>query len=402
MNTKIMALGLLVATGAAVVAAPSLKSNATAVAKVPPAATQPRTTQQQTIPKVEAVFVLDTTGSMSGMIDAAKEKIWSIARTMAQAQPTPEIRIGLVAYRDLGDAYVTKVVDLSADLDSMYATLMDFSADGGGDGPESVNRALYDAVNGMSWSQDASSYRVVFLVGDAPPHMDYQNDVAYTDIASAAAAHGIVINTIQCGAMPDTAAHWQRIAALGNGRYFQVEQAGSAVAIDTPYDAHIAALSARLDATRLYYGDADERAAMEQKTAATEKLHGLASVSALARRGVFNVTAAGAANFVGERDLVDDVASGRVDIESVPSAELPPALADLAPEEQRREVESIADRRQSLQKEIAELAELRDAFILDTLDAAGGADASLDLGIYEAVRTQAAPKGLTYESGPRF
>ena len=66
---------------------------------------------------------------------------------MASAQQTPQIRIGLVAYRDRGDSYVTKVVDLSVDLDSIYATLMDFEADGGGDTPESVNKALYDAAH---------------------------------------------------------------------------------------------------------------------------------------------------------------------------------------------------------------------------------------------------------------
>ena len=76
----------------------------------------------------------------------AEEKIWSIATTMASAQQTPEIRIGLVAYRDRGDAYVTRVTDLSTDLDSMYAELMRLTAQGGGDGPESVNRALADAV----------------------------------------------------------------------------------------------------------------------------------------------------------------------------------------------------------------------------------------------------------------
>ncbi|MGI9233684.1 MAG: VWA domain-containing protein, partial [Woeseiaceae bacterium] len=104
-------------------------------------------------PKVDVVFVLDTTGSMDGLIQTAKEKIWSIATTMASAQQTPEIRIGLVAYRDRGDSYVTKTVDLSDDLDSVYATLMDFEAHGGGDTPESVNEALYTAVHDMSWSQ---------------------------------------------------------------------------------------------------------------------------------------------------------------------------------------------------------------------------------------------------------
>ncbi|MEE8108685.1 MAG: vWA domain-containing protein, partial [Gammaproteobacteria bacterium] len=190
-------------------------------------------------PKVDVVFVLDTTGSMSGLIQTAKEKIWSIATTMASAQPTPEIRIGLVAYRDRGDRYVTKLVDLSADLDSVYAKLMDFQADGGGDTPESVNKALYDAVHDMSWSQGEQAYQVIFLVGDAPPHMDY-NEVRYPAIVADALEKGIVINTIQCGGMSTTVAPWTQIASLGHGKFFQVNQAGGAVAFTTPYDDKIA------------------------------------------------------------------------------------------------------------------------------------------------------------------
>ncbi|HPG25962.1 MAG TPA: VWA domain-containing protein, partial [Myxococcota bacterium] len=92
-------------------------------------------------PRIEAVFVLDTTGSMSGLIEGAKQKIWTLASEMANARSQPEIRIGLVAYRDRGDDYVTRRFDLSPDLDAMYAELMRFSAGGGGDGPESVNQA---------------------------------------------------------------------------------------------------------------------------------------------------------------------------------------------------------------------------------------------------------------------
>ncbi|MCH8972254.1 MAG: VWA domain-containing protein, partial [Acidobacteria bacterium] len=204
------------------------------------------------------------TGSMSGLIQTAKEKIWSIATTMASAQPTPEIRIGLVAYRDRGDRYVTKLVDLSADLDSVYAKLMDFQADGGGDTPESVNKALYDAVHDMSWSQGDQAYQVIFLIGDAPPHMDY-NEVRYPAIVADALEKGIVINTIQCGGMSTTVAPWTQIASLGHGKFFQVEQAGGAVAYTTPYDDKIAELSAKLDDTRLYYGTAEEKARMKSK-----------------------------------------------------------------------------------------------------------------------------------------
>jgi Mg-chelatase subunit ChlD len=136
-KVKLVALGLFLATAATVALVPERAATTVATNPVKPVAL----TNERA--KIEVVFVLDTTGSMGGLIQAAKEKIWSIATTMSQAQPAPEIRMGLVAYRDRGDSYVTRVVDLSSDLDSMYATLMDFQADGGGDGPESVNQALY-------------------------------------------------------------------------------------------------------------------------------------------------------------------------------------------------------------------------------------------------------------------
>src|ERR1700681_1477694 len=83
-------------------------------------------------PKVEVVFCLDTTGSMGGLIDGAKQKIWAICNQVASGKPTPDLRVGLVAYRDKGDAYVTKVIDLTDDLDEVHKHLMGFRAEGGG------------------------------------------------------------------------------------------------------------------------------------------------------------------------------------------------------------------------------------------------------------------------------
>ena len=159
-------------------------------------------------PAIDVVFVLDTTGSMSGLIEGAKQKIWSIADQMAGGQPSPRIRIGLVAYRDRGDAYVTQRFDLTSDLDAVYGELMQFRAAGGGDTPESVNEALHEAVHRMSWSSQSGAYRAIFLVGDAPPHMDYGDDVPYAQTLAIARQRGIVVNTVQCGG-------WQRRVPCG-------------------------------------------------------------------------------------------------------------------------------------------------------------------------------------------
>ena len=352
-------------------------------------------------PIVDVVFVLDTTGSMSGLIQTAKEKIWSIATTMASAQPTPEIRIGLVAYRDRGDAYVTKVVDLSSDLDSVYATLMDFQAGGGGDSPESVNKALNDAVNKMSWSQGEQAYQVVFLVGDAPPHMDY-NEVRYPQIVAQAMEKGIVINTIQCGNMPMTVEPWSQIASLGHGSFFQVEQAGGAVAYSTPFDEKIATLSAKLDQTRLYYGSDEEKDKMASKVAATDKLNANASVESRARRGVFNSSVGGTANMLGENELVDAVASGVVALEDIEAEALPAALKPMAPEEQKAYVAALADERSQLKRQIQTLSTDRDGYLEKKVEEAGGRKDSLDQKLYDAVKEQAGKAGFEYEDGPAY
>jgi Mg-chelatase subunit ChlD len=399
MKTNILVTAVVLATLGTVLLYPTIRGNA---AVTPPPDVVTPVIAPVAARRVEVVFVLDTTGSMGGLIHAAKEKIWSIASTLAQAQQAPEISMGLVAYRDRGDAYVTQVVDLNRDLDSMYAKLMTFAADGGGDGPEAVNEALEAAIQSMSWSQDQSAYRVVFLVGDAPPHMDYQDDVKYPEIVAAAAAKGIVINTIQCGTTSDTVAPWRHIASLGRGRYFTVEQAGGAVAIATPFDARIATLAAELDGTRLYYGSPAQQDAMAAKVDATARLTEEASITARARRGAFNVSAAGSSNFLGEHELVDDVASGRVDLAAVPPAELPAAIATLPVEERSARLAQTARKREELKQQIAALAAERDTYIEEHVDAAGGADASLDQQIYDAVREQAAPLGLEYEGGPRF
>ena len=388
-NSKIIALALVVATATGIALFPTLqKAQATHGGHVVP----------QQSHRIEVVFILDTTSSMSGLIQAAKEKIWSIATTMASAQENPDIRMGLVAFRDRGDAYITRVFDLSDDLDSMYASLMDFRAQGGGDGPESVNQALYDAIHKISWSQDSNVYKVAFLVGDAPPHMDYPDDVKYPVTLATAASKGIVVNAIQSGQHQYTRPAWQQIAALGKGEYFQVEDSGNTVAVSTPFDEKLSRLAAELEDTRLYFGDAITRAAQQAKLDANARLRKELSAEALARRDTFNATASGKANLLGESELVDAISSGRVELDDIDEENLPASLQAMAPEEQMAVINEQAQRRDQLQQEIKRLSESRSNFIKEKVEAEGGAEDSLDEKIYRAVKGQAAAIGLTYSS----
>jgi uncharacterized protein YegL len=355
--------------------------------------------ESQKTPEIEAVFVLDTTGSMSGLINAAKEKIWSIASSMAQTEPAPHIKMGLVAYRDRGDAYVTERHDLTTDLDAIYETLMGFSADGGGDGPESVNQALDEAVRRMSWSQARDVYRVVFLVGDAPPHMDYQDDVRYPVTCSAAVKKRIVVNTVQCGNYAETTPIWRDIAKRSAGDYFRVDQSGSAVAAATPFDDELARISAELDATRVYYGDRRTREAARGRMKVGEAISEKASLAAQARRAAFNSSAAGAYNFFGRNELLNDLESGRVTLKDLKTAELPEKMQRMTVAQRQRFVDEKIAKRKELRDRVKTLADKRQAHIRAQLakDAAA-AKGSFSQKVYDSVRRQAAERDIHYAS----
>ena len=223
--------------------------------------------------RVEVVFVLDTTGSMADLIDGAKQKIWSIASTIVDTNPDADIAMGLVAYRDRGDQYVVQTTPLSDDLQGMYGKLTRLVADGGDDIPESVNAALDAAVSKMQWTPGGDVRRIVFLVGDAPPHMDYAQEKQYPAILKTARKMDITVNTVQAGDMPETTMVWKEIAQYGSGRFHAIPQSGGeVVVIISPYDDEILELQRELDGTVLPYGDhsmqKELRGKMSEKSAA--------------------------------------------------------------------------------------------------------------------------------------
>jgi Mg-chelatase subunit ChlD len=307
---------------------------------------------------VEVAFVLDTTGSMSGLIENAKRKIWSIATSIVDANPDAEVRMALVAYRDIGDEYVTRKFDLTTDIQGLYAELLKFKAQGGGDWPESVNEALDVAVTKLNWSQEKHVRRIVFLVGDAPPQMKYEQDRKYPEVLKDAKARGIIVNAVQAGPARDTERYWREIAQLGEGKYIPIPQDGGvALIITTPYDREILELQIRLNKTVLPYGkraqQMDVRNRLDNVAAAPQSTAtDIAVYQNKVRKGVVST----------DGDLIADTATGRVKLESVPEAELPESLQKLPLSARKAEVEKQSVERKSIDDKLTELVKKRDEY----------------------------------------
>ncbi len=336
-------------------------------------------------PRVEVVFALDTTGSMSGLIEGAKRKIWSISQYIASGQPRPDLRIGLVAYRDIGDAYVTRFYDLTDDLDSVFEKLQSFKAEGGGDTPEHVSKALYDAVYRTSWSADQGTLKQVYLVGDAPPHTDYNDGYDYRKVAKHANDLGIHINTIRCGFDRTTEMVWNEISRGSAGEYASIDQTGGMVAIATPYDDKLAELNSRLVGTAIGYGKGAGE--VHAKVAASR---GMSKEVAADRAGFFGLMGGGKA-VSGEGDLGRDVATGKVDVATAPAASLPVEMQSMTPEGRRKYVEEKNLERGHIADEINSLAKKRNEFMK-----AKAPKDSFDGRVEDTVKAQAASVGLKY------
>lgn len=343
-------------------------------------------------PRIDVAFVLDTTGSMTQLIQGAKVKIWSIAKEMLDAQVTPRLRMALIGYRDRGDNYVTRVFDLTEDIDQIYGELLKFQAEGGGDRPESVNQALDDAVTLLDWDESASAYKVVFLVGDSPPKLNYPDDVHYRITAKRAAREGIIINTVLAGTAQDTGAIWREIAALAQGRYAEIPQSGNMRQIETPYDQDILSLNQRLNRTAIPYGS------RAQQDAVREKLENSSSMSAptAADKSAYRHSKEAPQEVVtGGGELINDLALGGVSLDELAPEDLPEDLRSLSPAEREAVVAEKAAEREELRGKIDSLLQAREAYIEKEMAGEGARD-SFDSAVEEMVHEQGAKKGILY------
>jgi hypothetical protein len=308
--------------------------------------------------QVDVVFAVDTTGSMGGLIEGAKRTVWSIATHIKEIDPQADLHVGLVAYRDLGDDYVTKDFALTSDMDAVFAELTAYRAAGGGDTPEDVDAALYDAVHKMQWR--AGAKKLVFLVGDAPPAS--RGDVPKFDVSVRdAAEQHITVNAIRCGTAQDTADAWQQVAMLGNGEFSTIQEDGGVQQVATPYDQKMAELSAKIDSTAIVYGDAETRRGYEAKMAAAAA----APEPTKADRASYYAKPMGKGVYHAKEDIVGGYASGSVDVTTLDEGKLPDDMKGKSKDEIKNEIAGRAKQRAEAQKELGDLAKKRADYLKD-------------------------------------
>lgn len=168
-------------------------------------------------PRLDLVFLVDATGSMGDEIAKLKASMRAMSQQIARLPGSPDICYGLVAYRDRGDAFVTRTHDFTDDLGAFQQMLARVQAGGGGDTPEALNEALHEVVHGLSWRTEAA--RLVVLVADAPPHLDYGGPQYDVDM-QAALAKGIKLFAVGASGLDPVGEYiYRQMAQYTAGRF---------------------------------------------------------------------------------------------------------------------------------------------------------------------------------------
>jgi hypothetical protein len=174
--------------------------------------------------RLDVLLLIDTTGSMSDEIERIKASLLGMTAKLRSLEREFDLRYAAVLYRDIGDEYVTKSHPFTGDIEGFDRALKGIRADGGGDGPESLNQGLAEAVGRANWREGAA--KVAFLIADAPPHMDYPGDVPYGESLQAALAAGIRIHSVAASGLDQYevgALVFRQIAQFTRGKFIFIE-----------------------------------------------------------------------------------------------------------------------------------------------------------------------------------
>jgi hypothetical protein len=169
--------------------------------------------------KLDVLFLIDTTGSMGDEIDRLKDSVRSVAERISALPANADLRLAMTVYRDRGDLFVTRTFDFTSSVDVFKTALAEVRASGGGDTPEDLNAGLHQAVTGPSWRGD-DAVKLIFLIADAPPHLDYQDGPDYAGDVLAAARRGIKIMPIASSGLDDQGEYvFRQLAQITMARF---------------------------------------------------------------------------------------------------------------------------------------------------------------------------------------
>ncbi len=347
-------------------------------------------------PKIQVALILDTSGSMDGLIDQAKSQLWKMVNELATSKrdgKIPTIELALYEYgKDAlaaKDGYLQALVPLTNDLDLVSEKLFALSTNGG---EEYCGWAIKDATQKLVWSDNKNDLKIIIIAGNEGFN---QGEVDYKISCKEAITDGIVVNTIFCGNCEEgIRLLWQDGADRAEGQYLCINQNDKVAHIPTPYDSELGELNNQLNDTYIAFGAEgsmrQERQVMQDDNAAQYGAGNVASRAASkSKKSAYNNKT---------WDAVDAMEDNEEVVEEMEEEYLPDNMKKMSVEERKAYIKEKAEERATVQKEIQEVAKKRAEFIANKRkEDVGSNKNTLDQVMLKTIREQAEKKGYNFE-----
>ena len=304
---------------------------------------------QEDRPLIQIALLLDTSDSMSGMINQARNQLWSIVNRFVDARRDgvrPRLEVALYHYGTpaLGpeNGFVKQLCPLTEDLDVVSERLFELTTRGGA---EYCGWGIRTAVNELQWSGAPNDYKAIFIAGN---ESFAQGKVDYRTSCKSAIAKGIVVNTIHCSGGSDD--QWKDGALLADGRFMHIDQNKAVVEIQTPYDEELAKLGAKINTTYVAYGGREAQEARRRQERVDR-----AALSFGASNMAKRAAAKSSTFYKNEKwDLVDAADQEGFRLEEVGKDQLPEEMQEMSADERKAYVDQKRAEREALQQKIQE------------------------------------------------
>ena len=339
-------------------------------------------------------LLLDTSGSMSGLINQAQSQLWKIVNELAIAKcegVKPELTIALYEYGNSGlpasEGYIRMVTPLTDDLDQISADLFALTTNGG---QEYCGHVIQTATNELDWGAGNEDLKLLFIAGNEPFN---QGNVNPDNACKTANTKGITINTIFCGDFNEgLRTGWKNGADIATGHYMSISHNSKTVYIESPYDDKIDELNTDLNDTYVPYGSlGHSKKAMQTNEDANSEVYGKQNkVSRIVSKSsyVYKNT---------KWDLVDANKEKSFDMSKIKKEQLPKEMQGMTVEQRKVHVAKKTAKRNQINKEIKGLNSQRLKFVAQKKKEMGEKEGnSLDAAMINAIHNQGKAKNFTF------
>lgn len=351
--------------------------------------------EPEVAPKIQLAILLDTSGSMDGLIDQARSQLWKIVNefaTVKQDGETPDVEVALYEYGNdrlpSEEGFLRMIVPLTSNLDRISEELFALTTNGGS---EYCGYVIDNAVKSLQWSTQPGDYKAVFVAGNEP---FTQGEVNYEESCKAAIENGVIVNTIHCGDYQvGVNTKWLHGAQLADGSYMAINGNARVLHIESPYDDEIVNLGKKLNDTYIPWGEKGKEGAERQAEQ---------DANAAGASGNSDVDRAIQKKNHTYRndswDLIDAIEGEKVKLDDVKKEDLPEELRKLSLEELTKHIEKKKEKRAELSKKLDELEKKRNKHVAEKREAmAEDGEETLDDAMIKAIRKQAEDKNFKRE-----